>query len=138
MSEQQLSECLDQQKDQALKLVRNIIAMIDLALCNIQEIRRTKCLREQEMKLLKTLLVHGSHIIQNLFEMFCSTPQEKEKINDIIKRFAKIFQQMRVLQFRDLFTAAEEEFFGFVIETKALMPESGIYYFADYLLTFQP
>lgn len=46
------------------------------------------------MKLMRKLLIHGSRIIQSLYEMFTV---DKEKVNELIKKFAKIFQQMRVL-----------------------------------------
>ena len=43
---------------------------------------------------------------------------------------------MRVLQFRDLFSSVEDEFFGYVIEVKATKGDSGAYLFADYLMSF--
>eukprot|EP00347_Sterkiella_histriomuscorum_P010775 403374964 len=134
LTDQQLNEYLDAQKENTLKLVRNITTIIDTILLNIQETRRTKCLRLPEMKLMRKLLISGSRIIQSLYEMFTV---DKEKVNDLIKKFAKIFQQMRVLQFRDLFSSVEDEFFGYVIEVKATKGDSGVYLFADYLMSFQ-
>jgi hypothetical protein len=41
-----------------------------------------------EMKLFRKLLIHGSHIIQSISEL---VPNEKEKLLDIVKKFASIF-----------------------------------------------
>lgn len=43
---------------------------------------------------------------------------------------------MNTLQFRDLLYSVEDEFFGHVIEVRATKKETGIYYLADYLMSF--
>lgn len=79
-------------------------------------------------------MIYGSHIIQNLFEL---APTEKEKLIEILRKFANIFQKMKPLQFRDLFFSVQDEFFGYVIENKAKKGDNGIVLFADLLMTFQ-
>ncbi len=86
------------------------------------------------MKLMRKLFLNGSRVIQSLFDL--STP-DKEKPSDILKRFAKIFLQMKGLQFRDMIMSLEEEFFGTILEVRATKKESGgSYYLADYMMTF--
>lgn len=83
---------------------------------------------------MRKLFIHGSRVIQSLFEL--SLP-DKEKPSDILKRFAKIFLQMKTLQFRDLILSLEDDFFGTILEVRATKKDSaGSYYLADYLMSF--
>ena len=86
------------------------------------------------MKLMRTLLVSGSRIVQHLYDF---NVVDKDKVNEVLKRFARLFQQMKLLQFRDLFYSVEEEFFGYVVEVKATKGDTGVVLFADYLMSFQ-
>ncbi len=83
---------------------------------------------------MRKFLIYGSHIIQSLFEL---APTEKDKLIEILRKFANIFQKMKPLQFRDLFFSVQDEFFGYVLEVKATKGDTGVVLFADYLMTFQ-
>lgn len=63
--------------------------------------------------------------------------QERDReMADNIKKFAKFFQFLQPLQYRDLISSVEEEFFGRVLEVKATKGDIGIVLLADLLMTF--
>lgn len=72
-----------------MKLVKNLNSFIDSLLITITDYRQNKFYKLHEMKLLRKLFIHGSRVIQHLYELFAT---EKEKVNDVLKRFARIFQ----------------------------------------------
>jgi hypothetical protein len=54
-----------------------------------------------------------------------------------IKKFAKIFQLISPLQYRDLISACEEQFFGKVLYVKATKGDVGVVQLANYMMNFQ-
>lgn len=90
----QVGTLVDNLKEICLKLTKNVNLLVEQVLAGLVEARASKFLRTHEMKLLRKLFIYGSRMIQHQIEMFAS---EKEKVNDNIRRFAKIFQTMKTL-----------------------------------------
>ena len=67
-------------------------------------------------------------MLQKLHEI----SNDKEKIIELIKSFAQIFQQkLKPMQFRDLFNSVEDEFFGYVIKTYSRKGSIGVVIIAE-------
>ena len=72
-----------------------MVSCVDTVLNYIMDLKSPqKYNTPAEMKQLRKFLIHGSRILQSLFEL---APTEKDKLVEILKKFANIFQKMKPL-----------------------------------------
>lgn len=63
LTDQQLNMYVEQQKENCQKLVKNVTSLIEQLLITIIEMKQSKFLKFNEMKLMRKLFIHGSRVI---------------------------------------------------------------------------